>query len=366
MQIIKSDVILLVDDEEMTLKATAKVISNAGYNLKTAKSISEALDVLETLRPDIILLDVFLHNESGFDLLETLKENERYKSIFVVMITGQKVTSEDQAKGLELGADGYLNRQIDSRELVARIEAFLRHKRTIDELNKANLALNKFFSIIAHDLKGPLTGLLHLTEMMANEKENFTTFEFIESSKLLNKSANNIYQLLSNLLEWARIKKGAIHYSPQVFDLSSIISSTISILEQRATQKGIKLINQNESLLEVYADINMSRTILRNLISNAIKFTKRGGVIVVNVLPSENNNLEVSISDNGIGMSREWINKLFVLGENVGTKGTDGELSTGLGLILCKEFLELNKGRIWAESKIGKGSIFYFTIPRKS
>ncbi len=354
--------ILIVDDDDLNLKFTSKILIAAEYNVITAKSSTEAFAVIETCIPDLILLDVFLHNEFGYDILAKIKKNDSLKSIFVVMITGFKISSEDQARVLEMGADGFISRSIDKRELVARVESFLRHKRVIDELDQANRTLKKFFSILSHDLKAPFFGILNLTDMMANDSNLFTIAEYSENSKLLNKSANNLYLLLGNLLEWAQMQNGTLAYSPEEFKLKDIITNNISKIDERASQKGITIINNVPDAVNILADENMINAVILNLLSNAVKFTNRKGQITINSVPIETGMIKISVKDTGIGMSETIIQKLFIAGEKVGTRGTAGELSTGLGLILCKEFVEKHNGKIWAESKIGNGSVFHFTM----
>lgn len=233
----------------------------------------------------------------------------------------------------------------------------------IEERKKANQNKDKLFSIISHDLKSPFQGLLNLTAMMANEKEELTLSELTKFSKALNISANNLYQLLENLLEWALVQKDSINFSPQILSLSELIEQNIKIMNEKILIKRLLIKNEVHNSLKIYADERMIDTVIRNLLSNAIKFTKSDGSIVIQSKVLENNMLEISVNDNGIGMTEDTINNLFNIGVQMGTKGTDGEPSTGLGLILCKEFVEINNGTIWIDSVCGRGSTFYFTVP---
>ncbi len=234
------------------------------------------------------------------------------------------------------------------------------------ELSKINAEKDKFFSIIAHDLRSPLQGLLSLTKMMADVKENFTLSDLTGFSKALNESADNLYQLLGNLLEWAMIQKGATSFEPKELNLSAIVLQNIRLLKERLSQKGISMVNGISYSQTIHADEKMAETIMRNLISNSVKFTKSGGTVTVKSEKNENGMVEISVSDTGVGISEDKVKKLFILGEKIGTKGTDGELSTGLGLILCKEFVEKHGGRLWVESEVDKGSTFRFTMPAGS
>ena len=231
------------------------------------------------------------------------------------------------------------------------------------ELNKVNSAKDRFFSIIAHDLKSPFMGFIGLTEIMAEDINSFSKTELSEMIKGVHNNAKNLFKLLSNLLEWAQIQQGKESFNPEAMLLADIISQNINLLIKKGEQKGIDVILNVTENQKVYADESMLNSIVRNLLSNALKFTPQGGKVNVNSKEIENSMTEVSVSDTGIGMSSELCSKLFKLEEKVGRKGTEGEDSTGLGLLLCKEFVGKHGGKIWVESKEGKGSTFYFTIP---
>jgi PAS domain S-box-containing protein len=261
--------------------------------------------------------------------------------------------------------DKLLNIMAIARDITDRKlrEREILHK--TEQLQSLNIEKNKFFSIIAHDLRSPFHGLLNLTEMMADAKENFSASELTDFSRSLNKSANNLYQLLENLLKWAMVENGLIGFTPEELNLSVITLQNLRLIIERAIQKKITIVNEVPDNQIIYADEEMIKTILRNLLSNAVKFTSAGGKVIIKSEINENKMIEVSVTDTGIGMSEEVMKRLFNIGEQVGSKGTDGELSTGLGLILCKEFVEKHAGTIWTESEEGQGSTFRFTIPEK-
>ncbi len=260
----------------------------------------------------------------------------------------------------------------DLRSSKSRIEENLIQKHllveelteTKEKLEKINSEKDKFFSIIAHDLRSPFIGLLSLTELMANKSQDFTIDEFTDLSRSLNNSAVNVYKLLNNLLEWSQMQQNAVSFNSGKIDLLTLISSNLSILAQRASQKNISVQNEISIPVFVSVDEKMINAVLRNLLSNAVKFTETGGKVTISAKPVENNMFEISVTDTGIGIAEENLSRLFQLGENIKSKGTEGELSTGLGLILCKEFVESHGGKIWASSKLGQGSTFYFTIPK--
>ena len=219
-----------------------------------------------------------------------------------------------------------------------------------------------YFSIIAHDLHSPFNSILGFSELLIDETKNYNIEEKEKFIRTINSTAKSTLTLLDNLLNWARAQTGNITFNPEKLNLASIIGEIIENSDSTAKIKHISLSQIKSNNIEAYADGNMLKTVLRNLISNAIKFTKQGGNINISVI-SEQNQVEVSISDNGVGMNDETLKKLFDTSINITSAGTTNERGSGLGLVLCKEFVEKHGGKIWAESEKGKGSDFKFTLP---
>jgi signal transduction histidine kinase len=232
-------------------------------------------------------------------------------------------------------------------------------------LQSLNNEKDKFFSILAHDLRNPLSSFVAASQILNEDFSRMNSEEIKEITSRMNWSAKNIYTLLENLLEWSQLQRGGLDIMPQKLNLKKIIESCIGILSEFARQKEIELVMSLTDKYEVFADRHMVDTVIRNLISNAIKFTGRGGKIDVTARANQDNSVEIMVSDTGTGMSPDLIHKLFLLNERVSLKGTEGETSSGLGLILCKEFIEKNRGKIWVESEEGKGSTFFFSLPCK-
>ena len=234
-----------------------------------------------------------------------------------------------------------------------------------EELQTVNATKDKFFSIIAHDLKSPFNAILGFSELLKDKANNLDIEKVKNFSGIINNSANMAMDLLMNLMEWARSQTGRIKYNPEVFMLFPVIEQVKNLLgQQNPGQKNIEILSTVASDIQVYGDKAMINTILRNLVSNALKFTKKGGKITIDALQKQGF-IEISVSDTGIGISPEKISKLFKINETYSTPGTENEKGTGLGLILCKEFVQNHGGDIWAESSPGKGSAFRFTIPGK-
>ena len=242
---------------------------------------------------------------------------------------------------------------------LAEIEITASH----NKLEKLNSEKDKFFSIIAHDLKSPFVGLLGLTEILAEDSEKFSDGEIKKFGNDLHKTANNLYKLLKNLLEWSQMQQGSLSYQPKLVDLQLLIAESVESLRNRSEQKGIHIVNTVTDPVQVYADEWMVNSILLNLISNAVKFTRRAGTIFISVEKDCDKFLKVSVRDTGVGMALADVSRLFKLDSKVKSVGTEGELSTGLGLLLCKDFVEKHCGKIWVESEEGKGSTFFFTLP---
>jgi PAS domain S-box-containing protein len=229
------------------------------------------------------------------------------------------------------------------------------------KLLELNAQKDKFFSIIAHDLRSPFSAIIGLSELLSILIKENDYQEIDICAKMIKQSSNQAMDLLMNLLEWSRAQTGRMDYAPETFELGDLITENKALFDVIAGQKSITIHKVLPNELSVFADKPMISTVLRNLISNAIKFTKQGGDIKISA-EKRSNEILVSIRDNGIGIAPARLEKLFRIDENDSTPGTNNEKGTGLGLILCKEFLEKHGGKIWAESEQGKGTTFYFTL----
>lgn len=245
-----------------------------------------------------------------------------------------------------------------------------------NELEESNLSKDKFFSIFAHDLKNPFQGLLGFIDLLYEDLDELSNEQVKEYLSNVRNASYHTYALLENLLEWSRIQSGKMPFTPTVFDIRDEISSVISVLDNNATQKDIKLVNEVEPNIMVEADRNMIHSVIQNLVTNSIKFSNSNGRVILRVRevqtsgkangtkePDERKWLEVSVSDNGIGIPEEILHKIFKLNGQFSRAGTANEPGTGLGLVLCHEMVGKNGGHIWAESIPGQGTTFIFTIP---
>ena len=229
-------------------------------------------------------------------------------------------------------------------------------------LRELNATKDKFFSIIAHDLKNPFNDLMGFTQLLALNIEKYDKSKIEQFVKIIHQSSKLAYNLLENLLDWSRSQTGTLKFNPEKILINKLIDENIDLLESTARNKSIQIYSEFDEDLFAFADKNMVKTIIRNLISNAIKYTNQGGHINIKTY-SDNKVCEISVSDSGIGIVEENIDKIFVIDESFSTTGTEKEKGTGLGLILCKEFVKKNGGKLWVKSEPAKGSTFTFTLP---
>lgn len=248
---------------------------------------------------------------------------------------------------------------IDITEKEKNYKTLIKSEQRLRELNATK---DKFFSIIAHDLKNPFNDLMGFTQLLALNIEKYDKSKIEQFVNIIHQSSKLAYNLLENLLDWSRSQTGTLKFNPEKIPINKLVDENIDLLESTARNKSIQIYSEFDKELFAFADKNMVRTIIRNLISNAIKYTNQGGHINIKSY-SDNKVCEISVSDSGIGISEENIAKIFKIDESFSTIGTEREKGTGLGLILCKEFVEKSGGKLWVKSEPNKGSTFFFTLP---
>ncbi|NLO19941.1 MAG: PAS domain-containing sensor histidine kinase [Ignavibacteria bacterium] len=296
------------------------------------------------------------------------KDNQPVAVVFVSRdITDKKKNQEDIDKyTVQLSIKN--EELIRSKEL---IEANLEEKnmlieelsRTKSKLEKINIEKDKFFSIISHDLRSPFQGFIGLTGIIAESIDFMPKEEIKELANGMQNSATNLYKLIENLLQWTQLQRGRLKASIDSINLNKTVLQNIELSDNLAKEKNIAIKNEIPEDMLVLADYQMINTVIRNLISNAIKFTNQNGNIAIGVKESPENKACIYVKDDGIGMSEQTQNDLFRIDKKILSQGTAGERGTGLGLLISKELVEKNNGEIWVESEVGKGSTFYFTLP---
>jgi len=377
--------ILVVDDNVDNAEQIIDFLqeTDKSFTFFQALNGKVAYSVAEKKLPDLIITDWDMPVMNGIELIKHLKSNESTKDIPVIMCTGVMTKTENLKTALDAGAIDYIRKPVEKLELIARVHSMLKLSETLKtvkeqnnslieqkqeieekntELANLNATKDKFFSIIAHDLKNPFNVILGFCNLIIDFRQNIDTQKIKQYVEKINNSALNAYKLLENLLEWARLQ--TLNIEPKILKEkpSDLINEVIMLSEQMSKSKNIDLqtvINCDDFIL---ADKEMVKTILRNLVTNALKFTKPEGSVKIETQKLENDVI-FTVSDNGIGIESEHINKLFRIDSKLSKTGTANEKGTGLGLILCKEFVEKNNGKIWVESEVGKGSDFKFTLP---
>jgi signal transduction histidine kinase len=238
-------------------------------------------------------------------------------------------------------------------------------KESEQQLIELNATKDKFFSIIAHDLKSPLSGILNLTGLLVREFDKISIEQMLEISEKLYKTSISFNKLLENLLLWSRISRETVDFDPQKFRLIDFPQEVVQLLNSSIKEKSLDVRIDIPENVFIFVDMNMIDTVFRNLISNSIKFTPRNGKITVTSKIIKNESVEIKIIDNGIGIKPENLNKIFRIDDKLTTRGTAGESGTGLGLIICKEFIQKHNGEIRIESELDRGTIVIFTLPHK-
>ena len=371
----------LLHDEKEKYKLLAENMSDVVWTMDaetmTITYISPSIEKLTGYTSEEIMLKPAAENYSPegseefrmnkIRLDEVLKTGKEINDKFYVEQAeqpckdGRKIWTEVVSKYYHNPITGRMEIHGVTRNISERKKAEIELKQKNDELEKINAEKDKFFSIISHDLRSPFNGILGITKLMASDLKQFSMQEISDISHSLNQSANNLYRLLNNLLEWSRMHRGAMDFNPEYFHLNSIVKDLEKLFDDTAAQKEITLIdNVNENIF-INADKNMMETVLRNLISNGIKFTKNGGKVTISAEKKEGK-VRISVEDTGIGIPDEIIDNLFRIDKQPGRMGTNNEPGTSLGLVLCKEFIEKHGSRLELKSEVGKGSNFSFEV----
>ncbi|MFW6370410.1 MAG: sensor histidine kinase [Bacteroidota bacterium] len=251
--------------------------------------------------------------------------------------------------------------QQQSEELKAQTDSLQEINSQLERLNKTK---NKFFSIIAHDLKNPFHAILGFTDLLIDNVEDFDVSKNIELLQLIRSTTSNAYNLLENLLNWARTQTDSIKYSPDHHNLKSLIQENIAHVGGIALNKNISLTTDMNNECTAFFDRDMINTVIRNLLNNAIKYTPKGGEVTIRCKSLDSLKYKISVSDNGIGIKPENQKKLFRIDQYYSTSGTEGESGTGLGLIISKEFMNKNNGTLTVSSNPGEGTTFSITLPK--
>jgi len=358
---IKKASILIVDDNPQNLQLLGSIVYNKGYNVCISASGENALESICQHSPDLILLDIQMPEMDGFEVCEILKSNPITRDIPIIFLTAVS-DSENIVRGFEMGAADYITKPFNKNELIARIATHIELKLSREKLIELNAVKDKFFSIIAHDLRNPAFALKLLLHQLVKDYSSFNEQEIIQYLKGLEDATDNLHVLIEDLLLWSKSQWGGLAINFETLNIKDIVDNKIAQCQSAANNKDIEIRSTVGKDIYVNADEMMLKTVLLNLISNAIKFTKDHGLIKISTKTIDKHIL-VSVEDSGSGMNDCDLKKLFSIDQSINLKGSDkDEEVNGLGLILCKEFTERNGGTISAKSEKDKGSTFCFTV----
>ncbi|MFD0798333.1 response regulator [Maribacter chungangensis] len=365
----KKPLIACIDDEAMNLELLKFTIKQIDCDVLAIQHSTKALALLQQDIPDVILLDVRMPDMDGFELCSVIKTKKKLKDIPIIFITGMGKT-ENKVKGFELGGVDYVTKPFNKHELLARIKTHLSlseaKKKVLKQaadLKKENVLKDRLFSIIGHDLRSPLSAIKMQLDFILRGIIDPRDANFIPKTvHSLNATTDEAFNLLDNLLGWAKSESGSLSIIKEKVNLLNLVEQCARLQKLALETKNIALRITIAQDAEVYADMNMIKTVLRNLLSNAIKFTPVDGTISI-AAQLENEFWNISVTDSGVGISKEDLPKVLNTKQHFSKEGTEQEAGTGLGLILCQDFIVKNGGTLWVESSLGKGSSFTFSVP---
>lgn len=368
--VLKSAKILIVDDQLSNVLMLTDFLKKSGYkNIHTLLESNLFEDTLHQFQPDLILLDLNMPQVTGYDILKYLKDSSFEYYLPVIVLTADN-TPESKRKALLLGASDFLSKPFDLVELQARLNTHLqirlKNEQIINysnELSELIAVRDKFFSIISHDLKNPFAAIVNFSRILLHQFDKLSKDDIKVHINTIYDSTREGQKLLDNLLIWSKSNTGRMDVVPVPIMVKPIIDKVLSLYDLNIQEKNISIIFEIIEGPVVMSDQYMLETVLRNIISNAIKYTHSGGKISIKSFKIKHT-LYIVVKDNGIGMSEEDLSKLFKPDYKMQSRrGTGNEPGTGLGLIICKEFVDLLQGNIEAKSKIGSGTEFEIRIP---
>ena len=363
--------ILIVDDVMSNVLLLKVLLTNEKFAIATASNGRQALEQVEKENPDLVLLDVMMPDMSGFEVAQHLKSNPNTADIPIIFLTALNSTA-DIVKGFQVGANDFISKPFNKEELIIRVThqiSLVAAKRLIlsktEELQRTIAGRDKLYSVIAHDLRSPMGSIkMVLNMLILNLPFEKIGAEMYELLTMANQTTEDVFSLLDNLLKWTKSQIGKLNVVYQDVDLVEVTDGVIEIFSMVASLKKIRIREMKPEKMMVNADIDMLKTVVRNLLSNAIKFSKENSEVLVK-MEEVDGMAVVSVQDHGCGISEEGQKKLLHTDTHFSTFGTNNEEGSGLGLLLCKDFVVKNGGKLWFTSKEGEGSIFSFSIPVK-
>jgi two-component system sensor histidine kinase/response regulator len=356
--------ILIVDDVPKNIQLLGSILKEETYELEFATSGKEALEWLDSKQFDLVLLDIMMPEMDGFEVCRRIKENPATREVSVIFLTA-KADFQSIIQGFEAGAVDYITKPYNRKELMIRVKTHLTLQRQQKQLEQSTVFEKKIFSIIGHDLRSPMGNIRTYIDafLLINNNLEESVLTLLKDLYLL---SDNAFNLLENLLNWAKSQSEGIVCRSQTENVSFLIKNVLTLFSLQAETKSINLQYKGNEQVNGFFDPELISVVIRNLVSNALKYTPHGGSVTIHAYHKVENNLErlmVQVSDTGTGMTPEIIDNLLNKNIHFTTYGTDNEKGSGLGFQLCKEFVALNLGHIWIESTPGAGSNFYISLP---
>lgn len=348
--------ILIVDDNHQNLKVVSNFLKEAGYRLALALNGKDALNIIRKIKVHLVLLDIMMPEMDGIETCKIIKNDPEISDIPVIFLTA-KTQTEDIVEGFEAGGVDYITKPFQREELLVRVKNHVSLSLAKEKIIEMNKTRDKLYTIIAHDIKSPFSSIVLSFNMINGGLLDTGSEDFKQVMRDLETTTVQTKGLIDNLLQWANYSTIPENFKLKSNPILPIASECVMLLKGSASQKNIHIdINIPEDMTAWFDEVSI-HTILRNLISNAVKFTNQNGKITINATKSENEKIMLSVEDTGVGMTKEMIQKVFKTDESVSTMGTKNERGTGIGLSLVKGFTEKNNGRLHVESTPGKGTV---------
>jgi len=369
--------ILIAEDDFLIADEISRIVKKLNYQLVgVASNGIKAVQMALALQPDVIIMDIKMPKMDGLEVARKITGENCSAAIIILTAHESHDLVEEASKS---GVAAYLTKPPKPEEIeraifiaLARHRDLLESQRLIKELEKhkqqlaeSNATKDRFFSILAHDMRNPVSALYTFSDYLNTNINDISKEDLQQYLSVIHSTTKGLSELVEELFLWASLRSNRYQIKPETIILSEVVDSTMSLLMASITQKNLSVKTAVSADIIVYVDRNMIQTVFRNLVSNAIKFTSNNGQISI-IATKGSNDVTVEVIDSGVGISQIDIGRLFRIDEHFTTTGTGGETGSGLGLILCKELIEKNKGKIWVESEPSKGSTFAFALPKTS
>lgn len=350
--------ILVVDDVPRNIQVLGNILKTEGYDVEFSTSGKDALDWLKTKTFDLVLLDIMMPKMDGFEVCRKMKEDVLTKDIPIIFITA-KSDIEDITRGFNMGVVDYITKPFNTAELLVRLTTHLKIQRQNRELIRMNALRVKLMSIIAHDLKIPMSIISNMVTIAIKKNNKQKTEEVEQILELIDCSIKESFDIVDDVIWWGRIQMTSVKPDLHNANLYEQVNEIINNLDFTAGDKGVKLINNIPVGLIIRTVPELVKVVVRNLIANSIKFTPSGGQVTIYSESSKQDNSTILIiKDSGIGISKSLLSQLFSNELMITSQGSLPVTGTGLGLFICKDIMEFLDGKIEVESKKGKGSTF--------